>query len=469
MIRKIKKRREEMPEEISAFLNKKTPCPVCGEETVQKKLQSRFYSPAEQESDQHVVRWNWTDPRFEGIKPQYYQIMHCPICYYTDLAADYETPSNDPKFNGIKKLYQILKSDRKEFLKKLSPYIFVHPMTFESTVNAHLAALYVQQIPEEKEYKNLTKLGRLYLRTGWLWREKNPSSKSGSSSVLQDIERSLSELEKPFHETQERMENLNNWLFRRIKSFNLSPQEEAAHPYQLVLKELRSDFNLARQTLGKLSHLLELDASGNLASAKENNTYAGFQNYFDFLAEMMKTWSEIPLNEKECLTMASRYFTDSYFTELNFDEVEKVLAMSSLIVDLHLRLKDYDSALKAISSVYKAGMDGKMALQKEMREKKKENRLSEKDQMTIESKISRIEHVIQKTSEKRSEIKNLKLQSFLPQIQSALSKGNENPELKLQESGIPEDVIETYLNEKNDEAEKSIPEKRSLFSLFGRK
>lgn len=469
-----------MPEAVSAFLERVVACPVCEEETVQNKLQTRFCSPAEQESDQHVVRWNWTDPSYEGIKPQFYYLLHCPKCYFTDLAADYERPAGDAKFGGLKKIYLTVTGARKEILRRLSPKILVHPMTFESAMNAHVAALYIQELPNEPEYKNLSKLARLYLRAGWLWREKNPrSQKSAASGALADLDRAAGDLEKALSAGQDRMETLNNLLFRRLKSFNLSAEDENNHPYRQILTGFQRSLSEARQTSGKLRQLLEQDASGALgvAGAGSQGRYGGYFSYFDFLTSLGELWPDLPLNERDCLAKSVKYFTETYFTELNFDEVEKVISVNALIVDLHLRLQDYDAALKDIASVYKAGMDGKMQLQKQLRERKKDNKLSEKAQMQIESTLARIDHVIQKTAERRHEVRELKLQSFMPQIQPILDaeRGklpDEAIRLKLQQAGIPNDVLESLADSGalgGGQSAKEDSEKKSFFSFFGKK
>ncbi len=437
-----------MTEQVSAFLEKSIVCPVCSKESRQQKLKNRLCSSAEQESDQHVIRWNWTDPQYEGIKPQFYVLLHCPSCSYTDMIADYENPSGDIKFGGIKKLFESLKGPDKEFLKKLTPLIAVHPMTFESAMNAHLANIYIQELPQEKEYKNLVKLGRLYLRAAWLWRERAPQSKAvQASGVLADIERLTTETEKPLTNTEERIERLQTMLVRRVKSLNLSPDEEKSHPYQKVLGGLERSVGEIHQALGRLREFMQQDASGTLvSSAKGDSEYVGHPSYFEFLMAMTKYWPKLPLNERDCLKEAVRYFTEAYFTELNFDEVERVMTTNALIVDLHLRLEDYDSALQAIASVYKAGMDGKMTLQKSLREKKKDGKLSEKDEMQVESQISRIDYVLQKTAERRHEVKDSKVKSMMPRIQPILDenkgKAIEDIETILTDAGIPEDIVE---------------------------
>ncbi|MBI2264023.1 MAG: DUF2225 domain-containing protein [Armatimonadetes bacterium] len=360
------------------FLEKRLDCPACEAETVQKIIKTKLYTPGERESDQHVVSYTWLDPDFQGINPSFYFIFTCPSCNFADVSSDFEDPSKDPKNSAIRKIFQNAGTREKDVLQTLVKHVDPENVTFESAMNAHLAAIYIQELPPDPEYRNATKLARLCLRAAWLWREQNPSSEGGPQP--HNIGLLVDRVERAFEPMDLDMNRVRDACTRRAKELGLPD----VNPYQDALSGLQRAWSNFRKCTAKLRHTFDRDQRGELMS-KSSAKYNGFPSYFDFLLYMADRWSGIPTNERDCLAKAVHYFTEAYMREFDVEAVEKTITTNALIVDLHMRLEDYEKALSSVVSLYKNSMDTKMELQKRLRDSKKEKKMSEKDLMAVGS------------------------------------------------------------------------------------
>ncbi len=158
----------------TAFVSVPVKCPICERESHQRYVKSKLFTPIEVEADQHVVEYKWESPKFEGIRPNFYHIWHCPHCHFCD---EKEVFRGEDKSGGKLELIR-----EKLLIASRAPGSFITCMgreidliqeyvTLESALCAHLQATYIQEMlsPNMRQYQ---KLGKFYLRTAWLFREK---------------------------------------------------------------------------------------------------------------------------------------------------------------------------------------------------------------------------------------------------------------------------------------------------------
>jgi hypothetical protein len=126
------------------------------------------------EGDQHVVSYKWESPIFEGIHPNYYHIWHCAFCNFCDEKEVFRGEDDSGgKLELIREKLLIASKAPKSFINRMGGTIDMEQeyVTLEAALCSHLQAIYIQKIltPNMRQY---AKLGRLYLRTAWLYREK---------------------------------------------------------------------------------------------------------------------------------------------------------------------------------------------------------------------------------------------------------------------------------------------------------
>lgn len=157
-----------------AFVTVKAKCPVCTRESRHRYVKSKLYTPLEVESDQHVVRYKWDSPIYEGIHPPFYFIWHCTHCHFCEESDVFRgKDKSGGKLELIQEKILISRRSPNSLLNKLGRAVDLTPeyVAIESALAAHLLAIFIQELltPNNRQYG---KLARFYLRTAWLYREK---------------------------------------------------------------------------------------------------------------------------------------------------------------------------------------------------------------------------------------------------------------------------------------------------------
>lgn len=431
------------------FLEKVVNCPVCEEPGRYKVIKSKLFTPGEKESDQHIKFYSWIDPDFQGINPAHYFLWRCPFCGFVDITTDFEEPGRDLKNSTIKEHFRHLGKKDKEFIELIGKHIDIENMTFETSMNMHIAALFIQELPKEPSLKNVLKLGRLYLRTAWLWREVSPTAQEEvSQESVALIAKAYRELSNNLDRFQDSIGKLDETVYRRLKELNATSEQENSNPYRDMLNAIGMTLRYFRKSVVKFERVIESDKKGELFSGagKDQGGYSKFPSYIDFLIHIAGYWPKVPTNERDCLALAVDFYTQAYMSEFDMEEVEKLITTNSLIVDLHIRIGNYEQALRTIGSLYRDGMEQKMELQKKLREKQKQGPDAQREIMQIESKIGRIDYTVSQSAERRREVKELIYQKFLPKAQHIVSEhpdaAPEEIDEYLKDAEVPQEIRE---------------------------
>lgn len=157
-----------------AFIAVPCKCPICDRESRHLYIKSKLYSPLQTEDDQHVVSYKWESPKYEGIRPNFYHVWHCPECHFCDEKEVFRGEDNSGgKLELIREKLLIQAKAPNSFIVLLGKVISLDRdyVSLEAALCAHLEAIYIQEMlsPNMRQY---LKLGRLYLRVAWLYREK---------------------------------------------------------------------------------------------------------------------------------------------------------------------------------------------------------------------------------------------------------------------------------------------------------
>ncbi len=156
------------------FVPVKIKCPFCETESVQRYIKSRMVQPDIIEEDSHVATYKWDNPEFVNIRPNFYHVWHCPTCHFCDEKEVFRgEDKSGGKLEMIKEKLLIYSRMPNSLIARLGEAIhFEHDnYSVDSALAAHLLAIYEQELlsPNMRQY---AKLARFYLRTSWLFREK---------------------------------------------------------------------------------------------------------------------------------------------------------------------------------------------------------------------------------------------------------------------------------------------------------
>jgi uncharacterized protein (DUF2225 family) len=157
----------------SPFIKKEIHCPVCSSPAQNRFIMPKSFLESEIDSDRHVKKYKWLDSDFDGYHPPFYHFWHCPTCKYTASQRDFLKPGEDPQsnFSLLKRCVQQMKPNQKQIVQLLGSDINYDNVTFTMALNAHLLALFIQELPPAPD-RDDNKIASYYLRAGWLIREQ---------------------------------------------------------------------------------------------------------------------------------------------------------------------------------------------------------------------------------------------------------------------------------------------------------
>lgn len=429
-----------MPTGKSPFIERVARCPICGESVVNREIRARLYVEEERESDHHVKRYRWGDPDFANVHPPYHHLWHCPYCFYTDGREDFES-AYTAFSNLVKKAAPILQQARTVDgpAARLGRAIDYAHMGFETAMNAHLLALYIQELLPEAE-RDAQKLARLYLRTAWLHRESKPTEvRSAVQEAMDEVQLQADALERTLKDVDGGLGRLGAALTRcrgvhEEHGFDTFPESRFAGVMATLAHEARA-FREGLQSFRKEIGDVELrDAGGH------TNGYQGFSSYQEFLAWVAGGWLGMPLNERDCLKGAVTYYERVF--EKDSGALSDGAGINHLIIDLHKRLGNYDRAIDYTIQIVRDGFEERQAVNKLIRDTKD---LSATDRATLTAKVTALTMLIEGANELKKELEQLRFADYYPRAKRLLHGARavvaDELEVHLRQAGIPEAVV----------------------------
>ena len=329
---------------ISAFTYRKVTCPICARESNQTTILSNQYRVEEREADQHPLKLSWTNPDNADLRPQYYVLYHCPHCLFTDFEETFISPSSVRNFNHLKKLFISPDPVKSQILSIFKSKISFENMNFQSALFLHLLAVYIYKLETRKVFKDIKKLGRLYHRTAWLYREEAARTKNVDSNVLQnDMVNNVDVLKSSFTAFTKKFQPLNESLKKRVIELDIG-FDSPANPY---LKPVNDFYSYAEQLHKTISGIqLAIDAD------KEQIEKSGLSAYKDNLALLAQHWATVPMTEKDCLEAAIECYEAQYQTLDSGESLGMQISLMNLMVELCVRINKFPKALEYLVSLY---------------------------------------------------------------------------------------------------------------------
>ena len=156
------------------FVPVKIKCPFCAMESTQRYVKSRMYQPDIVEEDTHVATYKWENPEFSNVRPNFYHIWHCPTCHFCDEKEVFrEADNSGGKLELIKEKLLVYSRMPNSIIARVGSAIDFSTDIYsvDSAIVAHLLAIYEQELLSVN-MRQYPKLARFYLRTAWLFREK---------------------------------------------------------------------------------------------------------------------------------------------------------------------------------------------------------------------------------------------------------------------------------------------------------
>lgn len=174
---------------MKEFWTKRMKCPLCSTEFKNLRVFSDAVRKESQDTD--------LKPNFSGINPLFYAFVTCNNCYYTAFEDDFEKIPSTLSTDKILKLKRILKIAKNRFEIDLSEH-----KTIDNVIKIHTLALFSYTIADMK-----SKLGDIYLRMAWLYRDKGDPEKEAIA-----LSKALVTLEQVY-ETSEKIENEDRLIY----------------------------------------------------------------------------------------------------------------------------------------------------------------------------------------------------------------------------------------------------------------
>ncbi len=194
-------------EEVGSPFNfKNAKCPVCGNVDEMRFFKSKIYSERKTDLDKYVIEYGWQHPSYKSYYPPFYLFWHCYKCQYTDTWVDFERPDKEPWSNWIllKRAYVEKIQDDEAFedlVSYLSEEIDYDDINYVVAMKLHLLAALIQTVVDDEDLDTL-KIGRYFLRAGWLFRklnepvEDNEKLQKYNAVQLSKLEKILTPLKK---------------------------------------------------------------------------------------------------------------------------------------------------------------------------------------------------------------------------------------------------------------------------------
>jgi len=442
------------------FIETNAICPVCKNQFVLKYPNPKLYVAAGREADQRVTGYNWAQGMKTDEIPHYYAVLQCPQCLFADFRENLENPRPGPKENKLYEARRNLDFKNVVVLKKLRRLVSEEKMDLKSALSLHMSAVFSALLPS-KEFIDQNKLGRLYLRLSWLYRELTGDTAEPEEFQIEQQAASAS-LEKLFKITEGMQSTINGMagdIVEMKKTASIRSSEvglewdSEKNPYFAVANSLEHKLKEIQTLMEMLENSVNKDKKGDLKKPAELDISAIFANEEtqQQLNEVASKWNDFPYSENYCLRRAIEAFDVSYKTEDAERSTEQSLAIVNLIVKLYLKVGDPNSALEYVTQMLKNGSREKQSLQTRLNQAKHSQNLSTFDEKNIMRKIATITTSVNQAMELRETILEMLFNKSKEKIASILKdnaeKSTEEQQAAIIAAGFSEGFI-PYLRDR---------------------
>ena len=449
-----------MSETQSAFFTRDTACPACKEVYPQRHIRLRAVMPLQKESDQHIIEYKWANPQIQQVHPSFYFLHYCPQCFYTDTIEDFETPDNSEYSRWSIKCHREAQKQSDPALSLLGTGVDYNSINFESAMRMHFLAAYIQ-LQSPADVLDCYKIGRLFLRIAWLYRERGSSVAKKSPDLKVEVDDSINSDESPLS-------------VMVLKGFNDAEQVayEGSSVWTTVVRTIRKDVETRLKTTD-IPFKGDLDAVGasledflrlvkaaknsylhHMAAEEESISARSISTDFTmssagFLEKIKLMWPLAPTTEKEAMRTAVRYFEKALSSDPRFDDMESYFRVASLSVDLLMRCGEIDTAFGFVRGIHSSCMETRQVYM----DKLKEEGITEDRKKKIKVLMSRNNATLECALDLRGELMNNLVERERSRIEGIAKKYPQHPgkavEEELVKSGVPSGIISYIKDPKN--------------------
>jgi hypothetical protein len=428
-----------------AFITKKILCPACGKHAELRYPDPKFYSAVKRESDLHVTAYRWSQTDLEAIQPQHYAVWQCPSCLFADFSERLEAPEGSFKEEYLLDAFKAITDEKRMILEELRQIVSKGEINHQGAVALHLSALLIAGLPE-KERIDHHKLGRLALRLAWLFRER-----CGGTDANQPGSGTLAELHDGAASIENRIASLGEAVNKAKAAANGRsaelgiPSEGGENPYSPVLASFSDKLEEMSILLIMFQSAVAQDDRGDF-KPQQRLSDGPSADLGAFLTTIKRLWPDIPLREGLCLRLAVDAFEYCYNNETTFQSIEKSMVILGLIIEMLMRLNQYERALGFIAEVYKSGLSNKQELQRRIGDSRRSRNLRTHDEQMLYRKIATINMAIRQAGKNRKRIIEVLLEKHNQTIEKVLDNYKGQPAhiaaRALIKAGIPDAVVQ---------------------------
>jgi len=363
------------------FTQKEIHCPVCKAGFQLKYPNPKLYAAAEREDDQRVISYTWLEGYQTDQPPHYYSVLQCPHCYYADFFEKLERPGHDAKGREIYKQMAQLPTARQYLLQQLHRMVPAESVDGIGAVGLHLAAIFQTLLPAEQPLIDHMKLGRLYLRLAWLYKElKNDAAdapvQDQSMSTSRKLYKAVEKVDEKIQDILEYLESASELAEQRAEELNLSNGD---NPFMKVIRSVENQIERSHQELSELEHIVQQDmrgiltvktgANGPEAKAELTGESLDLDQHIENLVPL---WPQIPRDEISARNLAINALEYSLKNEETGQDVTQAAAVGNLLLELLYGTGQWDKALEYSLSLYTNSFRDKQALQMNLNQLQKD-------------------------------------------------------------------------------------------------
>lgn len=395
-------------------------CPACQAVFVLKYPNPKLYAATARDEDQRVTDYSWTVGYKTDVLPHHYAILQCPNCLAADFQERLESRQYDSKAARAYTELQKLPFEKKIILRRLRRLVANDEPDAQAAVGLHLAAVFTALLPKEQKVIDHLKLGRLYLRLSWLFREINGDSapKAGEdpekdkhrtmakSNALTKLTRTGEDIEDNMQSALDLMGDFRKWTEERTKELQLPGDK---NPYTTVLDAVEDYLESALQELAQLEELVIKDKQKKLIIKKEkskkdkaeDNEESTFEGLLETVAEQ---WPQCPKDEMSALKHAVDALEYSFKHEDQEQSIQQNMGLGALLMHLFIRVGDLDKALDLSVKLYKTGVRDKQSIQMQLNQAQRDGGFTDAEVKDMNRTIVILTNTLNKAAETRKKL-----------------------------------------------------------------
>ncbi len=472
-----------MPSQQSPFVHKTIACPACYAKTAHRFFRRHVFVVEETEPDQHALRYRWAGDPVQRVNPLYYALFFCPHCFYADVAEDFGKPLETEARAAALKAFKKAGPDD-TLLQLVGRHIDYDDIDFETALRLHFMAVLIHSLVA-KDVQDAYKLGRLYLRIAWLYREQEhglpagleagPGAGSGAERIppthapgsAPQLLAAAEAMQKAHRQLDPHWRALERLVEQRADELTRTAPGDWHNPYPLCLEPLMSAYEQLGEGLHELRDLAFRDASGLLHEPDERGApdtapddapdpaearsrrRARFLPHATFMEHLATLWDGVPRTEQEALVLALDAFRRALASDLRLENPQSRLKVSSLVVELQIRQGDFHGALEVTRALHRLAMASRQKLQARLREED----VTDSEARRIHNLMQKATATLESAADLREDVIRRMVQAELPRIRNTFVALPARAKLKdfeaaLAAQGFAKEII-TYLKKRN--------------------